>query len=65
MDWHTALKGSIALALGVPALFAIMSFVVWQNGFKMLGWKYIARLTLVMAIFPWILEAIDAYKATS
>lgn len=63
MDWYTALKGSIAMALGVPVFFGIMCFVLWENGFKVLGWKYIARLTLVMAAFPWILEAIDAYKA--
>jgi len=62
MDFVTAIKGSVAMALAVPSLFAIMSFVLWQNGFKVLGWKYIARLTFVMAL-PWIFEAITAYKA--
>jgi len=63
MDWCTAAKESLAIALLIPAFFGVMCFVLWENGFKVLGWKYIARLTLVAAFFPWVWEVIDAYKA--
>ncbi|MBP2156895.1 hypothetical protein [Erwinia rhapontici] len=61
-DVYAALKGSVAMALAIPAFFSVMCFILWENGFKVLGWKYIVRLTIVMASFPWVWELIDAFK---
>lgn len=61
-DVYAALKGSVAMALAIPALFSVMCFITWENGFKILGWKYVGRLTIVMATFPWVWELIDAFK---
>lgn len=65
MDWYSAIKGSVTMIIAIPALFVVMSFVLWQNAIKVVGWKYIARLTLVIASFPFIFEAINALKAAT
>ncbi|WP_336804053.1 hypothetical protein [Erwinia aphidicola] len=37
-------------AMVMPALAGVVSFLMWQNAFKDLGWKFIARLSVVMAV---------------
>lgn len=36
-----------------PAFVALMSFICWQNGFRVLGIGYITRMTLVIVITAW------------
>ena len=44
------LIAAIIGAMAIPSLAAVVSFVMWQNAFKDLGWKFIARLSVVMAV---------------
>ncbi|WP_162598283.1 hypothetical protein [Serratia marcescens] len=53
---------SMCIAIGVPAFIATMSFITWQNGFKMLGAGYLSRLTTVLIAFVWIYYAILKIK---
>lgn len=53
---------SVCVAIGVPAFIAIMSFITWQNGLKMLGAGYMSRLTAVLITFAWIYYAILKIK---
>lgn len=53
---------SVCIAIGVPALIAIISFITLQNGFKILGAGYLSRLTAVLIAFAWIYYAILKIK---
>lgn len=44
------LIAAIVGAMAIPSLAVVVSFVMWQNAFKDLGWKFIARLSVVMAV---------------
>lgn len=44
------LIAAIVGAMAIPSLAVVVSFVMWQNAFKNLGWKFIARLSVVMAM---------------
>lgn len=44
------LIAAIIGAMAIPSLAVVVSFVMWQNAFKDLGWKFIARLSVVMAV---------------
>lgn len=56
------LIASLCIAIGVPAFIATMSFVTWQNGFKVLGAGYLSRLTLVLIAAVWVYYAILKVK---
>ncbi|WP_419792953.1 hypothetical protein [Serratia fonticola] len=56
------LIASLCIAIGLPAFIAVMSFVTWQNGFKMFGAGYITRLTVVLLVFAWAYYAILKIK---
>ncbi|MCW7609083.1 hypothetical protein OM392_14490 [Serratia bockelmannii] len=59
------LLASVCIAIGVPLFIAIMSFITWQNGFKMLGAGYLSRLTAVLIAFVWVYYAILKIKGDS
>lgn len=44
------LIAAIIGVMAIPSLAVVVSFVMWQNAFKDLGWKFIARLSVVMAV---------------
>lgn len=50
---------AIGFALLMPAYLAFMSFVMWDNGFRVLGWGFILRVTLLLEV---ILLIATAYK---
>ncbi|UAN65900.1 hypothetical protein [Serratia sp. JSRIV006] len=56
------LIANICIAFGLPFFIALMSFVTWSNGFKVLGVGYIARLTAVLIVGTWIFYAILEIK---
>ena len=56
------LFASACIAIGVPAVLAIMSFITGENGFKMLGAGRLSRLTAVIIAFAWIYYAILKIK---
>lgn len=41
---------TLAVAAGFPALIALMSFVMMQNGFRVLGAGYIVRVVIVLEV---------------
>ncbi|HCB1487798.1 hypothetical protein [Citrobacter freundii] len=51
---------TLAVAAGFPALIALMSFVMMQNGFRVLGAGYIVRVVIVLEVLAWIVMAIPA-----
>ncbi|WP_313686058.1 hypothetical protein [Pantoea sp.] len=62
MDLEKTIIATLAAAAGMPAFAGIISFVMWQNAFRVLGWKYIARLSLVLVLLVWINAAIPGPK---
>ncbi|MBV6817542.1 hypothetical protein KWG64_06255 [Rahnella sp. PD12R] len=50
---------AIGFALITPAYMAFMSFVMWDNAFKFVGWGFVLRVTLVLEI---ILALAAVYK---
>lgn len=51
---------TLAIAAGFPALIAMMSFVMMQNGFRVLGTGYIVRMIIALEVLAWIVIAIPA-----
>lgn len=51
---------TLAIAAGFPAIIALMSFVMMQNGFRVLGSGYIVRMIIVLEVCAWIVMAIPA-----
>lgn len=62
MEMEKVLIATLCVVVGVPGLLAVMSFVVWQNGFKVLGVGYVTRLTVVLVVFLWIFCALSKIK---
>lgn|GEM_PF-7010992 len=50
---------AVGIALAAPAYLFFMSFIMWANAFKIVGWGFILRITLVLEI---ILVVATAYK---
>lgn len=48
---------TLAVAAGFPAFIALMSFVMMQNGFRVLGTGYIVRMIIVLEVIAWIVMA--------
>jgi len=44
--------------LATPAFALFMSFAMWQNVFMVLGWKYIARLSILMGVIIPLITAL-------
>ncbi|EAB3743428.1 hypothetical protein EHN93_17145 [Salmonella enterica] len=40
---------------GILAIISLMSFVAWENVFRMLGAGYICRMTFVFIVLAWII----------
>lgn len=51
------------ILVGFPALVAVMSFVMWDNGFKRLGLGYMVRMTLVLCLIAAVMCAIEGGKS--
>ncbi|CAI1021660.1 hypothetical protein [Serratia ficaria] len=51
---------TIIAAMILPVWFVIMSFCLWQNGFKILGWKMVLRMSCVLPVFLWIFAAFSS-----
>ncbi|WP_416413767.1 hypothetical protein [Pantoea sp. App145] len=62
MDLYKTIIATLVAIAAMPAFVGIMSFIMWQNGFRVLGWKYIARFSLVLVLLVWILAAIPGPK---
>ncbi|MET3817264.1 hypothetical protein [Pantoea sp. UYEF8] len=58
MEIHKVLIATIGVIVGFPAFVGIMSFITWQNGFKMLGLPYITRMILVLVVVVWVMALI-------
>lgn len=52
----------LAMVAVTNAFIGVMCFVTWENGFKMLGYKYIARMSVVVGLMPIIWRLIDTLK---
>lgn len=50
---------TVAIALAAPAYLLFISFITWANAFKIIGWGFVLRITLVLEI---ILVVATAYK---
>lgn len=53
------IQWAIGFALIMPVYMAFMSFVTWDNAFKILGWGFVLRVTLLLEV---ILLIATAYK---
>ncbi|MFX2611920.1 hypothetical protein [Enterobacter mori] len=42
---------TLVVAIGFPAFMAVMSFVVWQNGFRVPGAGFVIRMTIVLVVW--------------
>lgn len=49
-----AILCSIGVILGGVGLFAVMSFVLWENEFKSIGYGRFIRLLIVLVCIVWI-----------
>lgn len=49
-----AILCSIGVILGGAGLFAVMSFVLWENEFKSIGYGRFIRLLVVLVCIVWI-----------
>lgn len=56
----------IALTLlaivSIPTYLGLMSFIMWENGFRIMGIGWIARLTTVLVVSLWVCIAIKKYS---
>lgn len=62
MDVYKLIIATIAPIATFLAVTGIMSFVAWQNVFKIMGWPYIARMNLVIVIVMWVIALIPGGK---
>ncbi|MFE4125400.1 hypothetical protein ACFX4S_14870 [Kosakonia sp. YIM B13605] len=46
---------TFCVAVGFQAFVAAMSFVLWQNAYRVMGHGYIIRLTIFMVALSWII----------
>ena len=46
---------TVCVAAGFQAFVAAMSFVLWQNAYRVMGHGYIIRLTIFMVVLSWII----------
>ena len=53
------IQWAIGFALIMPAYMALMCFITWDNAFRILGWGFVLRVTLVLQI---VLALAAAYK---
>ncbi len=53
------MKDLVIITLGViagfPTLIGIVSFITWENGFRILGRNYIMRAIVALIVFAWII----------
>ncbi|EGL8525742.1 hypothetical protein V4F76_003280 [Salmonella enterica] len=55
---HDMIIIALCTIVGIPAIIGIMSFITWENGFRVLGAGYICRMTLVFIVLVWIIYLI-------
>ena len=49
MQFPSWLSVSIFLFMGVPVIIAVISFVIWENLFRAMGWMIFARIQIATA----------------
>ncbi len=55
MDLYKAAIATLLVVIGFPAFVGVISFITWENGFKVLGWPFVARMTLVLIVIIWVI----------
>jgi hypothetical protein len=46
---------TFCVAAGFQAYVAAMSFVLWQNAFRVMGSGYIIRMTMLLVAMSWVI----------
>lgn len=46
----------------IPTYLGLMSFIMWENGFRIMGIGWIARLTTVLVVGLWVCITIKKYS---
>ncbi len=54
---------TFCVVAGFYVYVAAMSFVLWQNGFRVLGHGFIARMAIFLVVISWVLYFIPGGKA--
>lgn len=52
------LIASLIGILTMPFLAAFISFITWENAFKVMGWKYILRASILMGVIVPLITAL-------
>lgn len=58
MDIYKAVIATVTVAAAFPVVVVVMSFVMWQNGFKVMGWPYVARMSVALVALFWLVALI-------
>lgn len=59
-----AILWSISVILGGVGLFSVMSFVLWENAFKAIGYGRFIRLVVAWLCFIWIVFGLGKIGAS-
>jgi len=54
---------SLVVIAGFPAIVGIISFIAWENGFRMLGRNFIMRSIAALIVIAWVIYFIPGGKA--
>lgn len=54
---------TICVIAGFPALIGVISFINWENGFRILGRNYIMRAISVLIVVAWVIYFIPGGKS--
>ncbi|MCT2785223.1 hypothetical protein KBQ18_08205 [Klebsiella aerogenes] len=54
---------ALGVIVGFPLLVAAISFVTWENGFRVIGRGYIIRTTILLIVISWVIYFIPGGTA--
>ena len=54
---------ALGVIVGFPAFVALMSFILWENGFRIMGRGYIIRMIVVLIVISWVIYFIPGGSA--
>ncbi|HCB9326977.1 TPA: hypothetical protein M2P62_001995 [Klebsiella variicola] len=54
---------TLGVIIGFPLFVASMSFVTWENGFRIMGPGYIIRMIILLIVISWVIYFIPGGAA--
>lgn len=54
---------ALGVMAGLPTLIGLLSFALWQNGFRIMGIWFIVRLSIVLTVICWAIYLLPGGSA--